>query len=143
MKSFEFKGQADPRLQYFGLFSLAGCLLLCFSTAAISDGGDLNHPLYFYGSRFYWLLALIMIYLSGNIYRDLWSYKQFVPEWSYSFKKFAGFIALGLIVVYVLQELSVIDMGFYPEWIISLFIIFFILTLYWDLKNMDILLRRK
>ena len=48
-----------------------------------------------------------------------------------------------MIVVYSLQYIKMIDLGYYPEWIISLFIVVYVGSLYWDLKNMDLLLRRK
>lgn len=122
---------------------IAATLLQCFSTAAISDGGDLNYPLYYWGNRLYWALSLIMIYLASTVYRDLYHRNQFISSWNYEFKNYGGFAAIAMIIVYSLQYLKVIDFGNYPEWIISLFIVFYVGTLYFDLKDMDLLLRRK
>ena len=58
-------------------------------------------------------------------------------------KSITGYASYIFIVVYVLQYVGVLNFGNYPEWIISYFIVFYVFTLYWDLKNMDILLRRK
>lgn len=93
---------------------MVACLLLCWSTASISDGGDLNHEFYFYGSRGYWVLALLMIYKASGIYTDLWSYKHFVPEWSYKFKSYSGLIAIAFVVLYGLQLVELINLGYWP-----------------------------
>ena len=143
MKSFEFKGEADTRLNNFGAFSIVAALLLCMSTAAVSDGGDLNYPLYYWGSRLYWFFSLLMIVLAGGVYRDLYHISPFVPEWSYQFKNYGAVAAVVMAVASLLDETGVIDLGYYPEWIISLSIVAYVGTLYWDLKDMDLLLRRK
>jgi hypothetical protein len=143
MKSFELRGQADPRLAIVGPLSVISCLLLCFSTASISDGGDLNYELYYFGSRAYWVLSLFIIYRTANVYRELWEISAFVPSWSFEFKNYGGYLALILIFAHSLQYLQVINLGNYLDWGISLFIVTFIGTLYWDLANMDLLLRRK
>ena len=84
-----------------------------------------------------------MMFRVAGVYRDLYHIKPFIPAWSYQFKNYGGLAAMGMMVVYALQEFSVINLGYYPEWIISLFIVAYVGTLYWDLKDMDILLRRK
>ena len=123
--------------------SVVGCLSLCISTAAVSDGGDLNYDLYYIGSRLYWLFALIMIAQSSFICTELWQFNHFIADWSVKVKSVTGYVSYVFIVVYVLQYFGVLKLGNYPEWIISYFIVFYVFTLYWDLKNMDILLRRK
>lgn len=143
MKSFEFKGEADERLEYFGRLSVIACISLCISTASISDGGDLNHEFYFYGSRIYWVLALYIMFRSSAIYSDLWSINHFIPQWSYKIKAHSGWISILLISTYAMQFMGLLNFGYLHEWIISFFIIFYVSTLYWDLKNVDILLRRK
>lgn len=144
IKSFEFKGQADSRLEHFGVEAVVSCLLLCLSTASISDGGDLNYDFYFYGSRGYWAITLFLIWKSSNIFISLWSIKPgFIPEWSFHVKSYSGIVSILLVVCFGLHYFSIIDFGYLLEWFISFFILFYVLTLYWDLKNMDILLRRK
>ena len=145
MKSFELKGQADSRLTHFGLESIIACILLCISTASISDGGDLNMDLYFYGSRGYWLLALFLIWKSGNVFADLWAIrtKDFVPYWSFKVKSYSRVVVIALLVAHILHYTKVVDFGYLLEWFVSFFIFFFVFTLYWDLKNMDLLLKRK
>jgi cbb3-type cytochrome oxidase subunit 3 len=39
--------------------------------------------------------------------------------------------------------MGLLNFGYLHEWTISFFIIFYVATLYWDLRNVDILLRRK
>lgn len=84
-----------------------------------------------------------MIYKASGIFRDLWTVNHFVPGWSYKVKSYSGLVAALLAVAYGLQLLELLNFGYLPEWIISFFIIFYVLTLHWDLKNVDILLRRK
>lgn len=84
-----------------------------------------------------------MIYKASGIYSDLWALNHFVPNWSYKVKSYSGIIAVVLVVTYALQLIELLNFGYLHEWIISFFIIFYVLTLYWDLKNVDILLRRK
>ena len=69
MKSFEFKGEADPRLNGVGAMTIAATILQCFSTAAVSDGGDLNYPLYYWGNRLYWFLTFLVIVKVAGVYR--------------------------------------------------------------------------
>lgn len=122
---------------------MLGCVLLCWSTASISDGGDLNHEFYFIGSRGYWFFALLMIFRASQIYNDLWTYSHFVPGWSFKLKSYSGSVAVGYVVLYGAHLIELVDFGYLPEWFISFFIIFYVLSLYWDLQNIDILLRRK
>jgi len=101
-------------LNYFGTFSIVAALLLCLSTASISDGGDLNYPLYYWGSRLYWLLSLIMIVLAAGVYRDLYYISPFVPEWSYQFKNYGALAAIAMAIASVLDEAGIVDLGYYP-----------------------------
>jgi hypothetical protein len=66
-----------------GTFSILAAISLCLSTASISDGGDLNYDLYYWGSRVYWLFSLVIIVLAGGVYRDLYFMSAIVPKWSY------------------------------------------------------------
>lgn len=50
----------------------------------------------------------------------------------------AAFIALEL-----LQAVKVVDFGSLVEWLAAFFLMFYFLTLYWDFKDMDIMLIRK
>ena len=69
MKSFEFKGEADSRLNNIGIMTIVATILQCFSTAAVSDGGDLNFPLYYWGNRLYWFFSLLVIVIVAGVYR--------------------------------------------------------------------------
>lgn len=143
MKSFELRGQSDPRLPAVGPLSVVSSLALCVATASISDGGDLNYQIYYLGTYLYWGLTLWLIWTTSVSYRELWAIEAFVPEWSYQFKNYGGYLALGLAGGYCLQLGGVVDLGYWPEWMISYLIVLHQLTLFWDLKNMDLLLRRK
>lgn len=123
--------------------SVVACLAMCISAASVSDGGDLNYDLYYWGCYIYWGLSLWMLWKTSCSYRSLWAACHFVQEWSYQVKNYGGYIALGLLIGYALQLGGIIDSGYWLEWLISYLIIFYQLTLYWDLKNMDLLLRRK
>ena len=105
IKSFELRGEADDRLNCLGWCSILGAVSMCLSTAAVSDGGDLNYEVYYVGSRLYWLMSLVMIFRSGQVYRELWAVQPFVAEWSYQFKNYGAYAGIVIAVVSLLQYL--------------------------------------
>lgn len=89
------------------------------------------------------MLALYIIFRSAFVYSDLWSLNHFVPNWSYKIKAHSGWISALLLGTYAMQFMGLLNFGYLHEWVISFFIILYVTTLYWDLQNVDILLRRK
>ena len=66
-----------------------------------------------------------------------------MEEWNFKIKSYAGYISVVLAVAYGMQLLNMLALGHLVEWLISYFIVFYMLTLYWDFKKIDILLARK
>lgn len=117
--------------------------MLCISTATISDGGDMNWTLHTIGATGFFLIALYMVIVASKIYRELYVIKPFVPEWSYLIKKYTNFFIAFFLLIQLLMALQIIDWGSFVEWAAAFFIMAYFLTLYWDFKDMDIMLIRK
>ncbi len=130
-------------MKSFGKLAVFSCLLLCVSTATISDGGDMNWTLHTIGATGFFLISLYMVRISAKIYRELWSIKHFVPENSYLLKKYTDVVLGSFIGLEALQGLKVIDWGSFVEWAAAFYLMFFFLTLYWDFKDFNLMLRRK
>lgn len=103
----------------------------------------MNWTLHTIGATSFFLIALYMIKVASAIYRELWMIKHFIPWWSYQIKKYTDFFLGFFILLEILQALQVIDWGSFVEWGAAFFLMFYFLTLYWDFKNMDIMLVRK
>lgn len=143
MKTFELTGHDEPRVAKFGWLSITSCIALCVSTATISDGGDMNWTLHTVGATSFFILALYMVLVASKIYRELYAIKPFISEWSYQIKKYSVAIVGFFIGVQLLMAVKVIDWGSFVEWAAAFYIMFFFLSLYWDFKDLDIMMIRK
>ena len=68
--------------------------------------------------------------------------KAFVGEWSYQVKKYNNWIIGFFLSVQVLMMAKVIDWGSFVEWGLAFYIMLYFLTLYWDFKDIDIMMIR-
>jgi hypothetical protein len=127
----------------FGWLSIASCIALCVSTATISDGGDMNWTVHTIGATSFFILALYMVIVASKIYRELYAVKHFISYWSYQIKRFANLIVGFFLTVQLLMMAKVMDWGNIVEWGAAFYIMFFFLTLYWDFKDLDIMMIRK
>jgi hypothetical protein len=84
-----------------------------------------------------------MVLVASKIYRELYSQKHFISGSSYQVKRFSVPIVGFFIVVQLLMMVKVIDWGNFVEWAAAFYIMFFFLSLYWDFKDLDIMMIRK
>ena len=143
IKSFEITGREEPRVRKFGWLSIVSCIALCVSTATISDGGDMNWTVHTVGATSFFIFALYMVLVASKIYRELYFQKPFISYWSYQVKKYCNEVIAFFLLIQLLMVVKVIDWGSFVEWAAAFYIMFFFLTLYWDFKDMDIMMIRK
>ncbi len=143
MKCFEILGAPVDKLNSFGYLSILSCLFLCLSTATISDGGDMNWTAHTIGATGFFIMALLLVIKASKIYRQLWNVQRnFCPWGSYQIKKYSNFILASILVLQVGDMLKLIQIGSFVEWYATFYLLAFFLTLYWDLKHMEIILFR-
>lgn len=130
-------------MRNFGSLSIVSSLALCVSTATISDGGDMNFTLHTIGATSFFIITLYLIIVASQIYRELYFVKPFISSSSYQIKKYTNLIIGVFIVIQVLMALNVMDWGSIVEWGLTFFIMFYCLSLYWDFKDIDIMMIRK
>lgn len=93
------------------------------------------------GATGFFILALLLVTRSSKIYRKLWSAKKhFCPEFSYQIKKYSNFILGSILALQVGDMLKLFDIGSFVEWYATFYLMAFFLTLYWDLKGMEIVM---
>ena len=126
-----------------GPISIFACLMLCVSTATISDGGDMNWTLHTIGATSFFIFTLYIIVVAAKIYRELYTIKAFIPAWSYQVKRFTNEVVLFFIAVMLLSSAEVIDVGSLVEWGLAFFIMGFFLSMAADFKDVSIMLIRK
>lgn len=100
----------------------------------------MNWTLHTVGATSFFIIAVWMVLRASKIYRNLWQHKHFCPEWSYQIKKYSNFI-----VAFILGSLlysAFVDIGSFVEWFATFYIIVFFFTLYWDFKDIDIVMER-
>ena len=125
------------------MLSTIACIALCVSTATISDGGDMNWTVHTIGATGFFLIVLYLIMKASKVYRKLWPHKRgFCPTWSYNIKKYSNFIILSIVVLELQDLLQVVDIGSFTEWYVAFYVMFFALTLYWDMADMEIVFSR-
>ena len=113
------------------------------STSTISDGGDMNWTAHTIGATGFFILALLLITKASKVYRKLWPVKNnFCPSWSYQIKKYSNFILGSVIALQLGDMLKLYDIGSFVEWYATFYLLVFFLTLFWDLKGMDLILFR-
>jgi c-di-AMP phosphodiesterase-like protein len=127
----------------FGVLSIVSCIALCVSTATISDGGDMNWTVHTIGATSFFIFALYMVLVASKIYRELYAQKHFISSWSYQIKKYSNEIVGFFLLIELLMGLKLMDWGSFVEWAAAFYIMIFFLTLYWDFKDMDIMMIRK
>lgn len=142
IKSVEILGHSQDKLNKFGPLSVIATLMLCVSTATISDGGDMNWTLHTVGATSFFIIALYLIIIASKVYRDIWPHKHFCPYWSYQIKKYTNFVIIFILFIQIGSGLKWFDVGSFDEWFAAFFVMFYFLTLYWDFKNMDIVFAR-
>jgi hypothetical protein len=141
MKCFEILGAPEKSLNSFGTLSILSCIFLCISTATISDGGDMNWTAHTIGATGFFIFAILLVTKASKIYRKLWPAKRhFCPEWSYQIKKYSNFILASILGLQLGDALKLFDIGSFVEWYATFYLLAFFLTLYWDLKGMEIIL---
>jgi len=141
MKCFEILGAPEKSLNSFGTLSILSCIFLCISTATISDGGDMNWTAHTIGATGFFIFAILLVTKASKIYRKLWPVKHhFCPEWSYQIKKYSNFILASILGLQLGDALKLFDIGSFVEWYATFYLLAFFLTLYWDLKGMEIIL---
>lgn len=69
IKSYEIKGQGEPRVNKFGTLSIISCLMLCLSTSTISDGKDMDWTSHTVGATSFFILSMYMCIVASNIYK--------------------------------------------------------------------------
>jgi len=112
MKSFEILGAPEKSLNSFGYLSILSCVLLCLSTATISDGGDMNWTLHTIGATGFFIVSILILTKSSKIYRKLWKGKRnFCPKLSYQIKKYSNFILGSILALQVGVLLKLFDIG--------------------------------
>lgn len=143
MKCFEILGAPEKSLNSFGYLSILSCVFLCLSTSTISDGGDMNWTAHTIGATGFFIVAILLLTKSSKIYRKLWNAKRhFCPSWSYQIKKYSNFILGSVLVLQFSDMLKLVDIGSFVEWYATFYLLAFFLTLFWDLKGMEIVLFR-
>jgi hypothetical protein len=103
----------------------------------------MNWTLHTVGATSFFILAIYMVLVASKIYRELYSLKKFIPEWSYQIKRFSVEIVGFFLGVQLLMLVKVIDWGSFVEWAAAFYIMTFFLTLYWDFKDLDMMMIRK
>lgn len=130
-------------MKKFGPLSIVSCLALCVSTATISDGKDMNWTVHTIGATSFFIISLYMVVIASKIYRELYPIKPFISYWSYQLKKYTNLIVGIFLLIEILMAFKVMDWGSIVEWGLAFFIMFYFLSLFWDFKNMDIMLIRR
>lgn len=93
------------------------------------------------GATGFFILAILLVIRASKIYRLLWNQKHgFCPTWSYQIKKYSNFILASILGLLLADTLKLIDIGSFVEWYATFYLFAFILTLFWDLKHMEIVL---
>jgi len=95
------------------------------------------------GATGFFIIALYMVIVASKIYRELYVIKPFISYWSYQIKKYTNVFIVAFISIQLLMMVKIIDWGSIVEWAAAFFIMGYFLTLYWDFKDMDIMLIRK
>lgn len=141
IKSFEITGKAEDRVKHFGPLSIACCLFLCLSTSTISDGKDMDWTAHTIGATSFFILAMYMCVIASRVYRDLYfKDRTLCAEWSFLVKKYTNWTIVGLLLLTALDSWKVINIGSLVEWLATFYLILYFLTLYWDFKDMDVML---
>lgn len=149
IKSFEIVGSFDQRLSKFGTLSVACCLLLCLSTSTISDGkdakgdSDMNWTFHTVGATGFFILAMYMLIVASKIYRELYVIKPFCNFYSYQVKKYTNWVVLFFILTEILNDNKIINVGSLTEWNATFYLIIYFFSLYYDFKDLDIMMIRK
>lgn len=95
------------------------------------------------GATGFFIFALLLVLKASKLYRKLWSArKHFCAEWSYQIKKYSNFITGSILLLMASDGLKLIDIGSFVEWYATFYLLVFFLTLFWDLKGMEIVLFR-
>ena len=128
-------------MRNFGWISTVACLLFALSTATISDNHkDMNWTLHTIGASGFFVVTLYLMLVASKVYRNLWKVKPFCSYSSYWVKKYCNFLLLGLITVALLDALKIVETDALGEWLATFFVMGYVLTLYWDFTDVNILL---
>lgn len=118
-------------------------MALATSTASMSDGGDMNWTLHVIGATSFFIITLYMIMVASKVYRKLWHINHFCSYWSYQIKKYTNFFIIAFIAMQLMEQFKMIEIYALVEWLATFFIMAYFFTLYFDLKDMNIVLMRK